>query len=149
MIELQQKTLEQKGRVMILTDANAWIGQQPSIVTKPENGYERETLTFERKSEKKEVNKQGETFLSAMNSVDMIILNGIRSEAKCTYDHPGREASSIIDYIAVSENMYQDVSDLSYRDCRDTLQTDHILLTVQVMHEKTTQTKKKVKKKKK
>src|SRR4051794_3162503 len=74
MIELQQRTLEQKGRVKILANANGWIGQAPSIITKPETGFERETLTFERKSEKKEI--------TAMNRKDMIILNGIRSVAQ-------------------------------------------------------------------
>ena len=41
MIELQQRVLESKGNVIIMTDANGWIGELPSLVAKKEDGYER------------------------------------------------------------------------------------------------------------
>jgi hypothetical protein len=151
MIELQQRALEQNGKVIIMTDSNAWIGQNPSIITESERaGYERQTVTFTRTSEKEDTNQQGEWFLSAMNSIDMIVVNGIRSQAKYTYDHPGREAKSIIDFVVVNDKAYEIVSDLEYTDCRENLQTDHILISVQVQHDNNavTRTKKKKPKKK-
>ena len=154
MIELQQRVLESNGKVIMLTDANAWIGQEASVITKLEDGYERQTLTFTRTSEKQETNKQGEWFLSAMNSIDMIILNGVRIQAKHTYDHPGREARSVVDFVVVNESVYALVSDLSYTDCRESLETDHLLVSIEVQHKDTAvaqviAVKKKGKKKKK
>ena len=67
MIELQERVLECSNEVLILTDSNAWIGEAPSEVSKLQDGYERETHTFTRTSEKKESNKQGEQFLTSMN----------------------------------------------------------------------------------
>ena len=134
MIELQERILECSSDVMLLTDSNAWIGELPSEVSKTEDGYERETRTFTRTSEKKETNKQGEEFLVAMNSIDMIVLNGVKSNAKYTYDHPGREARSVVDYIAVRENMFERVSEIKYVDSREKLQNDHITISVSVQH---------------
>ena len=54
MIELQQRVLESKGNIIIMTDANGWIGELPSLVAKKEDGYEREGRT----SEKQERNKR-------------------------------------------------------------------------------------------
>ena len=131
MIELQQRVLESRGKVMILTDANAWIGERPSTLTG--DGRTRE---FVRRSEKREENKQGEWFMSAMNSIDMVILNGVREEiARCTYDHPGKEAKSVIDFVVVKEEMMSIVSELKYVDCREKLETDHILIKVDVESE--------------
>jgi len=149
MLELQQIVLASTGKVMILTDANAWIGQLPSVISKREEGYDNGERVFQRTTEKEETNKQGHEFLQAMNSIDMIILNGVRSKAKFTYDHPGREARSIVDYIVVSENMFDIVSDVSYIDCREELETDHILISVEVEHTNVTPTKRKKKRKKK
>jgi hypothetical protein len=150
MQELQQTILETKGKVILLTDANGWIGQLPSTISEPQNGYERQTHTFARTSKKKETNKQGEWFLAEMNSIDMIIMNGVRSEAEYTYDHPGREASSVIDFVAANKSAFEVLSDLSYVDCRDSLQTDHILVTVQLQHSEmvASKGKKRVKRKK-
>ena len=75
-----------------------------------------------------------------MNSIDMIILNGVRSQARYTYDHAGREARSIVDYIAVRESMIDKVSEIKYVDCRERLQTDHILISVHVQHDNTDHT---------
>jgi len=49
MRELQQRVLEPKGKVIILTDANAWIGDMPSVITK---GDSEEASIFKRMSEK-------------------------------------------------------------------------------------------------
>lgn len=137
MQELQQAILETKGKVILLTDANGWIGQRPSTISESQDGYERQTHTFERTSKKKESNKQGEWFIDEMNSIDMIVMNGVRSEADYTYNHPGREASSVIDFVVANKSAYDVLSDLSYVDCRDSLQTDHILVTVQLQHTET------------
>ena len=64
----------------------------------------------------------------------MIVLNGIKSEAQYTYDHPGREAKSIVDFI-LNEQTLEVVTDVAYHDCRESLCTDHILLSVQVSQE--------------
>src|SRR5690349_1033234 len=69
-----------------------------------------------------------------MNSIDMIVLNGVKSNAKYTYDHPGREARSVVDYIAVRENMFERVSEIKYVDSREKLQNDHITISVSVQH---------------
>ena len=153
MKELQQKILEIKcSKVLILTDSNAWIGEMPSLISKKEDGYERETIVFERTSEKKETNKQGEWFLSSMNDIDLLVLNGIKSTAQYTYDHPGKEARSIIDFVVVSEEVFEVVSDILYVDCREGLCTDHIMIGVTVRTEETPTLKKrkqKVKREKK
>src|SRR4051812_49252332 len=108
---------------------------------------------FKRTSEKNDTNSQGKWFISEMNSVDMIVLNGIKSEAKYTYDHPGREAKSIVDFIVVNEEAFKIVKDVAYTDCRESLFTDHILISVQVLYEQSQQTPKRkaarVRKKKK
>jgi Reverse transcriptase (RNA-dependent DNA polymerase) len=135
MREMQQRILEchEQQKIIMLTDANAWIGESPSTVSRKEDGYEREVFdTYERKSEKKEVNKQGEWFISSMNDVDMIVLNGIKSEALCTYDHPGREAKSVIDFVAANKQSLEVVSDVMYQDCRESLSTDHLLISINV-----------------
>ena len=74
MRELQQRVLEASGKVMILTDANAWIGNIPSLIT----NRDEKLRIFERATQKSETNPQGEWFISEMNSVDMIVLNGIK-----------------------------------------------------------------------
>jgi len=135
MIELQQRILEASGKVVILTDANAWIGEIPSVITHHEEGLEKSIQTYPRTSEKKETNPQGEWFLSSMNNVDMIVLNGLKSMALCTYDHPGKEAKSIVDFVVVNQQAFKVVSDLSYVDCRESLCTDHILVSVQVEYD--------------
>lgn len=134
MIELQERVLECRNEVILLTDANAWIGELPSEVGKTEDGFERSTLTFPRTSEKKEVNEQGRQFVVAMNSIDLVILNGVRSQARYTYDHPGREARSIVDYIATRESLFSRTSKIEYTDCREVLETDHILISINVQH---------------
>ena len=48
---------------------------------------------------------------------------------------PGREAKSIVDFIVVNEQALEAVTDLSYTDCRESLCTDHILVSVQVQHD--------------
>src|SRR6185312_13081388 len=132
MRELQQRTLETSGKVMILTDANAWIGNIPSVITKRDD---EKLKIFKRTSQKNDVNPQGEWFIAEMNSVDMIILNGIKSEAQYTYDHPGREAKSIVDFIVANEQAFEIVTDVAYSDCRESLCTDHILVSTQVWHD--------------
>jgi hypothetical protein len=98
-------------------------------------GDSEKASSFMRTSKKVEVNAQGEWFMSEMNSVNMIVLNGIKSEAEYTYDHPGREAKSIVDFILVNEQTLEVVTDVAYHDCRESLCTDHILLSVQVSQE--------------
>ena len=87
MIELQQRVLESEAKnqkVILLTDANAWIGELPSMVSTLEGEYNAEVTIFKRTSEKIEINNQGRWFVSAMNDVDLIIVNGIRSLATRT-----------------------------------------------------------------
>ena len=131
MEEIQER-LVQRDRCMLMVDSNAWIGEMPSVVAKGDIDGEQEETSYERKSEKKEINKQGEKFIEDMNSTNMIILNGVRHIAKYTYDHVGREAKSVIDYIVVSRDMYTKTSDITYVDCRERVDTDHILLYVDV-----------------
>ena len=76
MQELQEQTLRlaQKGRVMIVTDANAWIGEKPSIIEADE-----ESFVFTRKSEKTQTNAQGNWFIEKMNAINMLILKGSKA----------------------------------------------------------------------
>jgi len=89
---------------------------------------------YTRKSEKKATNKQGKWFLEEMNSINMVIVNGLQTEAKHTYDTLSREVKSIVDYIAVKESMLEDVSEIMYVDERNDLQTDHMLISMYVDH---------------
>jgi hypothetical protein len=130
MQELQQhilKLTEKQERVLVLTDSNAWIGESPSILGEGEDG-----LVFPRTSERPEINKQGEWFLTNMNSVDMLVLNGLKERAVCTYEHPSREATSVIDFICVNSGAFEVTSDIIYQDKRLELETDHIMLTIEV-----------------
>jgi hypothetical protein len=115
MEEVQQKILERfSEEVILLTDANGWIGNKPSTISQ-EVGSGRQTTTYTRTSVRSETNRQGEWFLTSMDNVNMIVLNGIRSQAQYTYDHPGREARSVVDFVAVNEKLYNSVSDITYR----------------------------------
>ena len=131
MEEIQER-LVSIDRCMLLIDANVWIGEEPSVVASLGDGADDAEVTYTRKSEKKEVTNEGREFLEKMNSIDMIVINGIKSGAKYTYDHMGKDAKSVIDFIAVSRNMYNKVSEISYEDNRDKLDTDHILIHVDV-----------------
>src|SRR6185437_11197404 len=51
------------------TDANAWIGEEPSVI---DRGPEHEERIYPRSSVKPESNTQGEWFLSSMNSVNLV-----------------------------------------------------------------------------
>lgn len=142
MSELQQRILGlSEKKIIVLTDANAWIGEEPSVITNSVRGEE-VTKTFVRTSERKETNTQGEWFLSEMNNVDMIVLNGVKSVARCTYDHPGREARSVVDFVVVNEQVFKEVSDVSYADCRESLCTDHLLLSIQIQYVQQARTRK-------
>ena len=70
-----------------------------------------------------------------MNNIDMIIINGIKSIAKYTYDHKGREAKSVIDYVAVSRSLFGKTSEITYVDNRNELDTDHIFMHTDVEKE--------------
>jgi hypothetical protein len=132
MRELQQRVLEASGKVMIFTDANAWIGNIPSVITKRDDEKLR---IFKHTSQKSDIDPQGEWFIAEMNSVDMIVLNGLKSEAQYTYDHPGREAKSIVDFIIANEQALETVTDVAYSDYRGSLCTDHLLISVKVWHD--------------
>jgi len=79
-----------------MTDANAWIGEEPSVVTRGEAEDKKVTKTFFRTSEKPEIN-------SKESGLWELVLNGIRSKALHTYDHPAREVKSVVDFIVVNE----------------------------------------------
>jgi hypothetical protein len=132
MIELQERIISSEDKFMLMTDSNAWVGERPSTI-ETERGGE---MVFERKSEHKETNKEGEWFVSNMDSCNVIILNGTRNTALYTYDHPGRDAKSVVDYIAVNERSHKYVTDIAYTDCREILSTDHNLISVLVRCEK-------------
>ena len=135
MIEMQQIVLDCKERVLVVTDANGWVGELPSKVTSTAvEGHVSEERVYARRSEKTEVNTQGKWFIDSMNSVDMVVMNGLRSKAQHTYDHLGKEAHSIVDYVAVKESMMGDISDLTYVDNRCILQTDHLMVCVEMKH---------------
>lgn len=76
MVELQQRVLEYGA------DANAWI------VSVIDRGPEHEERVYPRSSVKPE-------FLSSMNSVNLVVLNGLKSSAEHTFDHPGRDAIGV------------------------------------------------------
>ena len=130
MVELQQRVLEYGAqRTLVLTDANAWIGEEPSVI---DRGLEHEERVYPRSSVKPESNTQGEWFLSSMNSVNLVVLNGLKSIAEHTFDHPGRDAKSVVDFIAGGCEMLERMSDVFYTDCREGLCTDHVLIGVEV-----------------
>jgi len=95
MIELQDEVRLSllKEHVLVLTDANGWIGESPSTI---EDGEEERTV-FARTSEKPKPNPQGRWFLMNMNSSNLLILNGLKSKAQSTFVHISREASSVVD----------------------------------------------------
>jgi hypothetical protein len=132
MEELQKDILsyQERGRVMVFVDSNGWIGEKPSIIHNEEN--ETEIRVYPRTSQKKETNKQGEWFLSCMNQTNMIVLNGLRNRAEITYDHPGREATSVVDFVVVDQTTHQQTSDIIHDDLRYDLDTDHMMLSVKV-----------------
>ena len=109
MIELQQRVLEY-GATLVLTDANAWIGEEPSVI---DRDPEHEERVYPRTSVKPESNTQAEWFLSSMNSVNLVVLNGLKAIAEHTFDHPGREAKSVVDFIAGGREMLERMSDCS------------------------------------
>ena len=56
----------------------------------------------------------------------MIVLNG-----QYTYDHPGREVKSIVDFIVANEQALETGTDVD----RESLCTDHLLISVKVWHD--------------
>jgi len=85
-MEEMQERLFARGRAMLVVDANVWIGTLPSIVSGIEDSGEHNERVYERRSDRMETNKKGEEFVEHMNNVNMIILNGTKSEARYTYD---------------------------------------------------------------
>ena len=71
---------------------------------------------------------QGDWFLTNLNSVDMLILNGLRKIARFTYEHPTREANSVVDFVCVNSLAFDKTSDVSYLDQRLELDTDHLMV---------------------
>jgi hypothetical protein len=67
-----------------------------------------------------------------MNSSNLLILNGLKSKAQSTFVHISREASSVVDYICADESTFKKSSDLFYRDFRELLETDHLLVGLDV-----------------
>ena len=131
-IEEIQEHFVPRDRCMLMADANVWIGEIPSTVANTNGVIEGEDTVYERISEKKDITTHGAQFVQKMDSVNMIILNGVKTVAQYTYDHPGQEAKSIIDYIAVSRSVYPVVSQIFYDDIREQIETDHIMLYVDV-----------------
>ena len=127
MAELQQLALEASGQVLIMTDANGWIGTLESTIQVGETEE-----TYHRTSEKEEKNHQGEWFVSSMNSANLIILNGIKEKAKYTYDNPAREARSVIDYAVVNKKALTSCGGLQYWDYRGKLDNDHVVLALEM-----------------
>src|SRR5262249_32530309 len=115
MNELQEEILKRRqvGRVMVLADANGWIGNRPSVVER-----EGKEEFFERKTTREETNPQGEWFVSNMNSMNMIIVNGVREIAQPTFRHTGRDAESVIDYVVVDEETMKEGKGIEYRPSR-------------------------------
>lgn len=144
MEELQTNLLllKEKGEVVILTDANAWIGQEPSVIES-----ENESRLWERKSVKVETNNQGKWFVSCMNSVNMIILNGVKTPAKSTFDNLNRQAASIVDFV-VDEKVFKKCSDMKYSDYRELLETDHWMISIEIPMNRRTKEVKRTKKRK-
>lgn len=106
---------QQQGMVMCMGDFNAHIGNIPSII-----GRE----TFGRVSCDGNTDCYGKTFVSAMNSVGFVILNGVNSVADFTYDGPA--GKSVVDFICVDSMYFNSVSDVvCIDDVRNIFDTDH------------------------
>jgi hypothetical protein len=116
---------QQKGKTIVLTDSNCWIGEQPSTV---EGGEER--VVFPRKNCQKKTQKQGKWFVENMNSVNMLLMNGIKNETQNTYEHQTLESKSVIDFVIVDEKTLEKTTDIEYNDFRLELNTDHVMLSV-------------------
>ena len=129
MVELQQRVLEYGAqRTLVLTDERVDWRRAVSDRQRPEH----EERVYPRTSVKPESNTQGEWFLSSMNSVNLVVLNGLKATAEHTFDHPGREAKSVVDFIAGGREMLERMSDVFYTDCREGLCTDHVLIGAEV-----------------
>jgi hypothetical protein len=82
-----------KGRIVVLTDANARIGEMQSTVG---------DIVFERESKDKKVERQGREFVEKSDELGMVILNGTRgSVAEYTCWHRSGVGKSMIDLVCV------------------------------------------------
>ena len=65
-----------------------------------------------------------------MNSINMVIINGIKKETQNTYEHQTLESKSVIDFVIVDEKTLDKTTDIEYNDFRIELNTDHVMLSV-------------------
>src|SRR6185437_14472602 len=110
------------------TDANAWIGEEPSVI---DRGPEHEERVYPRSSVKPESNTQGEWFLSSMNSVNLVVLNG-QIYCRAHVRSPWQRCKERRGLYRRGCEMLERMSDVFYTDCREGLCTDHVLIGVEV-----------------
>ena len=93
------------GKVVIMGDFNARIGSDQSLVY----GHSGDLMAFSRLVSDAQggsgsvARTRGIQLINSMNSVNMVILNGIDSGGEFTFD--GHQGSSMIDYIILSDNI--------------------------------------------
>lgn len=89
----------QVGKVILMGDFNARIGNQFSIIQGRGGPY-----VF-RRTVADESNSRGSDFIKTMNAANMIVINGIDSGGNATFEHDNGKGSSVIDLIVLSDNI--------------------------------------------
>ena len=95
--ELQRDILDlgNKGRIIVLGNFNARVGELSNIVSNPFDNSEE--LIIKRHSKDKTVNRQGKEVMNTLNAVGLGLVNGAYEVAEYTsIQHSG---NSIIDFI--------------------------------------------------
>lgn len=65
-----------------------------------------------------------------MDEANMVIVNGTKEAAKITYNNFALNAKSIVDYVSASEHAFHNIQGIEYDDCRTTINTDHVMLSI-------------------
>ena len=94
-----------QGKVIVLGDFNCRIALLPSAVCRNDAYYVFNRNTKDTEFRESEAFSRGKEFIDSMNSVNMIVLNGIDSGGDFTFLHPNG-GSSIIDYITLSDDFF-------------------------------------------
>lgn len=105
LLELEKDILEfsKLGRVIVMGDFNTRIGNVESSILKNDVRY-----SFPRRNQDhkfgSQIRERGIRFVESMNACNMVILNGLETEAECTCINITK-GQSVVDYIIIQDKL--------------------------------------------
>ena len=94
------------GEIIVLGDMNSRVGSLSNMIADRE---------YRRRSEDDRVDSRGRRLLELLNMNGIVVLNGVKETAKCTFIKVGGRGRSVIDYIMVSESLLTHITGMKYK----------------------------------